>query len=78
MEIDLILEKNFELFTYEIKLSKTPTVKMAAPQEEFIKSYSRIKINSSKIIYPGNENIRLTRNVETIIIDFFLKNVCKV
>ncbi len=73
LEIDLIIEKNFEIFPFEIKLTKTPKIEMAKPLERFKANFSKLKINAARIITLSEENIPLTKNVSVLNFDSYLR-----
>ncbi len=77
LEIDLIIEKNFEIFPFEIKLTKTPKIGMAKPLERFKANFPKLKINAARIITLGEENISLTKNVSVLNFHSYLMSLGK-
>jgi len=73
MEIDLIIENNLQLFPFEIKLTKTPSMGIAAPIERFKKIFSKLKISSGKIVSLTDEDMPLTENVSAMTVNSYLK-----
>lgn len=78
IEIDLIIEKNLQLYPFEIKLTKTPNVGMASPIERFKKIFSKLKINTGSVISISEENVALTKNVSVINMDSYLRQLEKI
>ena len=78
IEIDLIIERNMQLYPFEIKLTKTPNVGMANPIEKFKILFSKLKINTGNIISISEENVPLTKNVSAINIDSYLRQLKKI
>ncbi len=74
VEVDLLIEKNMELYPFEIKFTKTPSVGMAAPIERFKNIFSSLKINVGKIISLTDNDVQLTENVTAISINSYLRN----
>ena len=77
LEIDLIIEKNFEIFPFEIKLTKTPKIGMAKSLERFKANFPKLKINTAKIITLCEEDIPLTKNVSVLNFDSYLRSLGK-
>lgn len=77
LEIDLIIENNLELFPFEIKLTKTPNMRMAGPIENFKNNFSRLKIKEGRIITLSDDNIPLTKNISVLNIDSYLQYLKK-
>lgn len=73
LEIDLIIEKNMQLFPLEIKLSKSPNINMAKPIERFKKVFSKLKIMPGRIICLSDEDVSLTRDVSVQSLDSYLE-----
>ena len=73
IEIDLIIEKNMQIFPFEIKLTKTPNTNMSKPIEIFKKIFSRLDIMHGKIICLSNEDTILTKETSVQNIDNYLK-----
>ncbi|MDP2924103.1 MAG: DUF4143 domain-containing protein [Candidatus Omnitrophota bacterium] len=73
LEIDLIIEKNMQLFPLEIKLSKSPNINMAKPIERFKKVFSKLKIMPGRIICLSDEDVSLTRDVSVQSLDGYLE-----
>lgn len=55
LEIDLIIEKNYEIYPIEIKLAKTLNVGMAKSIERFIKLFPGIKIHPGFLVSIADE-----------------------
>ena len=77
LEIDLIIEKNMEIYPVEIKLSKTLNVGMAKPIERFRELFLALKIHPGKIVSLADESIPLTKNVASLSLELFLEEFCK-
>lgn len=75
LEIDLIIESNLVLYPFEIKLTRTPNIGMAAPIERFRKVFSRLKIGPGRIISLGEDVMPLTENVSVQNMDAYLKSL---
>jgi len=75
VEIDLIIERNLELYPFEIKLTKTPNMAMATSMGKIRKIFSRLKINTGKIICLTERDMPLTKMVSIINMDSYLKNL---
>ena len=75
VEVDLIMEKNFQVFPFEIKLTKTPNIGMSKPLERFKANFSKLRINDSKIISLCEQDIPLTKNVSVLNFDSYLKSL---
>jgi len=73
LEIDLIIEKNLEVFPLEIKMTKTPNLRMGAPLERFRKAFPRLKIGEGKIISLCEQDLPLTKNISVLSLDSYLK-----
>ncbi|MCX5696993.1 MAG: ATP-binding protein [Candidatus Omnitrophica bacterium] len=73
LEIDLIIEKNMQIFPFEIKLSKSPNVNMAKPIERFKKTFSKLNILPGRIICLSDKEDFLTRDISTQPLDGYLK-----
>jgi len=73
LEIDFIIEKNTQIFPFEIKLSKSPNMNMARPMERFKKIFSKLDIRPGKIICLSDKEESLTRFVSTQSLDAFLR-----
>ncbi|MDP3732852.1 MAG: ATP-binding protein [Candidatus Omnitrophota bacterium] len=63
LEVDMLIEKNRQLFPIEFKLSKTPSQSMAEPIKRFIKLFSKLPIMPGRIISLNNESMPLARGV---------------
>jgi len=50
VEVDLIIEKNMEIFPVEIKLSKSLNIEMARPIQRFKMIFSKLKVMPGRII----------------------------
>ena len=75
LEIDLIIEKNYEIYPIEIKLAKTLNVGMAKSIERFIKLFPDFKIHPGVIVSIADESIRLTKNVTCIPIEILFEKL---
>ncbi len=75
IEIDLIVEKSLELYPFEIKLTKTPNLGMAASIKRFKKIFSKLKINDGKIISLSDEDMPLIEHVSIVSVDHYLKSL---
>jgi len=73
LEVDLIIEKNMQIFPFEIKLTKTANTNMAEPIERFRKIFSKLDIMPGKIICLSEEEELLTPNVSIQPLDSYLK-----
>jgi hypothetical protein len=73
LEIDLIIEKNMQVFPLEIKLNKSPNINMAKPIERFKKVFSKLKIMPGRIICLSDEDFFLTRDVSVQSLDRYLE-----
>lgn len=73
VEIDLIVEKNMQIFPCEIKLSKSPNINMGKPIEKFKKIFSKLNIMPGRIICLSDEDISLTRDVKIQSFNSYLK-----
>lgn len=72
MEVDLIVEKNLEVYPYEIKFTKSPRPGMASQIERFRSTFSELTIHEGRIISLTNEKTKLTRNVSLVGLEEFL------
>lgn len=75
LEIDLIIEKNLRTFPFEIKLSKTPNINMAASLKRFKRIFPKLKIGAGKIISLSEKDMPLTREISVISMDSYLKHL---
>lgn len=75
VEVDLIIEKNLELYPFEVKLTKTPNMGMAGSIEKLKNIFSKLKINSGKIISLSEQDMLLTKDVSVVNIDSYLKHL---
>ncbi len=75
LEIDLIIEKNLELYPFEIKLTKTPNLSMAGPIEKFKKIFSKLKIGNGKIISLSEDEMPLTQSVSSVNVNSHLRGL---
>jgi len=73
LEIDLIVERNFEIYPIEIKLSKTLNTAMAKPMERFRKLFTGLKINTGVIVSLAEEKIPITKNVTSLSVESLLE-----
>ena len=73
VEVDLIIEKNIQIFPFEIKLSKSPNLNMGKPIERFKKIFSKLNIMPGRIICLGDEDISLTRSIKVQSFNNYLK-----
>ena len=73
LEIDLIIENNLELYPFEIKLTKTPNIRMADSIERCKKIFSKLKINTGRIISLAQNDINLTKNVSVMGLNSYLR-----
>lgn len=72
VEVDLIIEKNMQIFPVEIKSTKSPTIQMAKSIEQYQNTFSKLNIAKGKIISMCDEKILLTRNVSLEPLENFL------
>ena len=73
VEVDLIIDKNMKIYPFEIKLTSSPSIKMAKPIEQYKNIFSKLDIEKGKIISLCNEELYLTRNVSVEPIKKFIK-----
>ena len=73
VEVDLIIEKNMQIFPFEIKLSKTPNINMAKPIGRFKKIFSKLNIMPGKIICLSEEEGYLTSDASIESLDSYLR-----
>ncbi len=73
VEIDLIIEKNMQIFPFEIKLSKSPNINMGRPIERFKKIFSKLDIMPGRIICLSDEDISLTRDIKAQSFNSYLR-----
>lgn len=73
VEVDLLVEKNTELFPFEIKLTKTPTVTMGKNLEQFRNLFEKLEPQNGKIICLCSDNLTLTKTVSACSVPDFLK-----
>ena len=66
LEVDLLLEKGNQITPFEIKLSKTPNLKMAKQIERFRNLFSDLVINEGYILSLAEENIKLTNQLSVL------------
>lgn len=64
VEVDLIIEKNMQIFPFKIKLSKSPNLNMGKPIERFKKIFSKLDIMPGRIICLSDEDVSLTRDIK--------------
>ncbi|MEW5758861.1 MAG: ATP-binding protein [Candidatus Omnitrophota bacterium] len=77
LEIDLIIEKNLEIFPFEIKLTKTPTINMAKAVDSFKKIFSKLNIKPGKIISLVDLDTPLTNSALAVNINSCLSDLDK-
>lgn len=75
LEIDLIIEKNYEIYPIEIKLAKTLNVGMAKSIERFIKLFPGIKIHPGILVSIADESIHHTKNVNCLPMSLLLEKL---
>ncbi len=75
MEIDLIIEKATKIYPVEIKLTKTPNLKMAHSIERFKKIFTKLDIQKGMIVSLSKENIQLTKDVHLVSFDNYLNGL---
>lgn len=63
LEVDMIIERNRQLFPIEFKLTKTPNQAMGEQIKRFRKLFSKLPIMPGKIISLSSENMPLTKDV---------------
>ncbi|MFH1096305.1 MAG: ATP-binding protein [Candidatus Desantisbacteria bacterium] len=73
LEIDLLIEKDNLLYPFEIKMTKTLTMKMATSIERFKRLFSNLSIKEGKIISFNEEEIPLSRDVCSQSMNSYLK-----
>jgi uncharacterized protein len=73
LEIDLIIEKNLEIYPIEVKLSKTLYTGMAKPIEQFLNLFKNVKINKGVIISLSEEKVPITKNVTSLPLGLFFE-----
>jgi predicted AAA+ superfamily ATPase len=72
LEIDLIIEKQLEVYPIEIKLSKTLHAGMAKSLERFTGLFKNIKINPGTIVSLVDEKTPLTKNATALSLELLL------
>lgn len=77
VEVDLIIEKNMQLFPIEIKLSKSPRVEMSKAIERFKKIFSKLQIGPGRIICLSSEESFLRKDISAQPLDKYLAWVKK-
>ena len=73
VEIDLIIESNLQLYPFEIKLTKTPKISMAAPIERFRQLFPGLKVGAGRIVSLSEQDVPLTDSVSVLGIDSYLQ-----
>jgi predicted AAA+ superfamily ATPase len=74
-EIDLIIEKNFKLYPFEIKATRTPNFGMAKQVERSKQIFSKLKFGSGKIVCFSEQEILFTSDISTANVDSYLKSL---
>lgn len=77
VEVDLIIEKNMQLFPIEIKLSKSPRVEMSKAIGRFKKIFSKLPIGQGRIICLSSEESVLQKDISAQPLDKYLAWVKK-
>jgi len=72
LEIDMVIERNGQLFPVEFKFTKTPNQSMAEQIKRFRKLFSKLPIMPGRIISLSSESMPLTRDVSVQGIDDYL------
>lgn len=73
LEVDLILEKDGQIFPVEFKLSKTPTIAMGEPMRLFRQLFSKLNPAQGMILSLYEKNTVLTRDVSLVNMDEYLE-----
>jgi predicted AAA+ superfamily ATPase len=73
LEIDLIVERGMVLYPIEIKLSKTPNIKMASPIQRFKKLFGKLEIAEGRIVSLSEEEMKISRDVSVQTLDNYIK-----
>jgi hypothetical protein len=75
MEIDLLLERNQELFPYEIKLTRSPGESMGGSIDRFRQTFTGFDIKQGNILCLSDESYPLTRTLAVQTLDTFLDSL---
>lgn len=73
LEVDLIIEKNLQLYLFEIKLNQTPSTAMSLPIQKVIQNFPKLPWETGSILSLSNEKIILNNNITVQPLDDYLK-----
>ena len=74
-EVDLLIEKGLEVFTVEIKLTKSPSLNMAGPIERFKTDFNKLKIREGCLVTLSSDKFKLSQNVSVLDMDSYLAHL---
>ncbi len=77
VEVDLLIEKNMQIFPFEIKLSKSPNVEMTKSLRRFKKIFSGLRIKQGGIISLSEEEGLLQKDISLQPLDKYLNWIKK-
>ena len=76
LEIDLLIEESFEtVMPVEIKLNKTPSVRMGSNIFRFKELFSKLKIHNGRVLSLTEKSTPLSRDISAVTLDDYLKQV---
>jgi predicted AAA+ superfamily ATPase len=76
LEIDLLIEESFEtVMPVEIKLNKTPSMRMGSNISRFKELFSKLKIHDGRILSLTEKSTPLSRDISAVTLDDYLKQV---
>lgn len=76
LEIDLLIEESFEtVMPVEIKLNKTPSMRMGSNISRFKELFSKLKIQDGRILSLTEKSTPLSRDISAVTLDDYLKQL---
>lgn len=78
LEIDLIIEKANRIYPFEIKLTRTPNIRMASALQRFNKTFVKLNIDKGRIVSLSKEEGPLVKDVELVSLDNYLEAIIKI
>jgi predicted AAA+ superfamily ATPase len=77
LEVDLLIESGQKLYPFEIKLSMTPTFKMAVDMEKIIDLLGKKAVSKGAVICLVEKDTYLSAKTDVLTLDSFLKIIGK-
>lgn len=72
LEIDLLIEKEQKIFPFEIKMTKTVKLDMAAPIRRLKTIFPKLNIMAGNIIFLGEDEIPLSREITALPVNQYI------